>query len=370
MVYSTLLLVSLVTAARAVNDWSKPCLSGVCSYGMSAVIKILSKQSITDASDPPGIDIPDSAGSSSGSLKIWGSQDAISDITTAAGWHILGCASDQLTQDIRLVCNSADTKAAGCSHLFENTGAEGKIVRLPESCGKNAFARVARAWVSEDQSIPPAIAGNIARRDGQQPQVKALRIDTNFAAIDSSKVGAVNFAVKGANIKGAKGDIDTSTVGPQRRSRIYSNNNRGLFDFVGDAIDAIKNLNDFDIDKSKTLSPLSVNKNFNLLNQQLSCPPITASVKIDVDAKANAVATIGVAASGTIIPPKVEDFAVITSLTADLDGSLTMLAGLSGTLDSGKIKIFEIGVPGLDFPGVLTIGPTFEVNAQAIATLD
>lgn len=77
---------------------------------------------------------------------------------------------------------------------------------------------------------------------------------------------------------------------------------------------AIKGLNDFDVDKSKTLKELSVDKNFNLLTQELSCPPITASVKIDVDAKANALATIGVAASGTIIPPKVEDFAVITSM--------------------------------------------------------
>ncbi|KAF8066939.1 hypothetical protein FPV67DRAFT_1417007 [Lyophyllum atratum] len=365
MVYSTLLLISLATATHALNDWTKPCLSGVCSY-----------------------DIPDSAGSSSGSLKIWGSKDAISDITTAAGWEILGCSPDKLSQDIRLVCNSDDSKAAGCSHLYESAGAEGKIVRLPESCGKNAFARVARAWIPEDQSIPASVAGKIVRRDGKQPQVKALTLDTKFDAVDSSKTGPVNFAVKGANIKGAAGDIDTSTVGPSRRSRIYGNNERGLFDFVGDAIDAIKGLNDFDVDKSKTLSPLTVDKNFNLLNQQVSCPPITASLKIDVDAKANAVATIGVAASGTIIPPKVKDFAVITTLTADLDGSVTMVATVSGTLDSGKLKIFEVGVPGLDFPGyvlcakspnprvfiglrsVLTIGPTFEVNAQATAELD
>ncbi|GLB41232.1 hypothetical protein LshimejAT787_0904470 [Lyophyllum shimeji] len=348
MMHSMLaLLVTLATAAHALNDWSKPCLSGVCSY-----------------------DIPHSAGSSSGSLKIWGSKDAISDITTAAGWEILGCSTDKLSQDIRLVCTSDDPKAAGCSHLYESAGAEGKIVRLPESCGKNAFARVARAWIPEDQSIPASVAGKIVRRDGKQPQVKALSLDTKFDAIDTSKTGPVNFALKGANIKGAAGDIDTSTVLPSRRSRIYGNTERGLFDFVGDAVDAIKNLNDFNVDKSQALKPLTVDKNFNLLSKQLSCPPITASLKIDVDAKANAVATVGVAASGTIVPPKVDDFAIITSLTGDLDGSVTMVATASCTLDSGKVKIFEVGVPGLDFPGVLTIGPTFEVNAQASAQLD
>lgn len=29
-----------------------------------------------------------------------------------------------------------------------------------------------------------------------------------------------------------------------------------------------------------------------------------------------------------------------------------------------------MGIPGLDFPGILTIGPTFEINANAVASLD
>jgi hypothetical protein len=46
------------------------------------------------------------------------------------------------------------------------------------------------------------------------------------------RFGTISFAVKGANIPGAAGDIDTSTVG--KRSRIHAN--RGIFSFVGDAI--------------------------------------------------------------------------------------------------------------------------------------
>jgi hypothetical protein len=41
-------------------------------------------------------------------------------------------------------------------------------------------------------------------------------------------------------------------------------------------------------------------------------------------------------------------------LTADLNGSIIMNAGVGGSLDSGKIKLFEVGVPGLDFPGYVT----------------
>ncbi|KAG5638520.1 hypothetical protein H0H81_012157 [Sphagnurus paluster] len=306
------------------------------------------------------------------SVLMWGSKDAISDITTAAGWEIIGCSPDKLSQDIRLVCRDSAPEASGCTHLYSSTGAAGKIVRLPETCGKNAFARVSRAWVPEDQSIPASIAGKVVRRDGAQPQVKALAIDTNFDQVDASKNGPVNFALQGANIQGAAVDIDTSSVGPARRSRIYgaAHAERSLFDFVNKAIDAIKGLNNFDTENSNELSPLSVDKTFNLVDQQLACTSSTSSMKIDVDAKANADANIGVAASGTIVPPKVNDFAIITSLTANIDGAVTMTASASGTLDSGKQKIFEVDVPGVDFPGILTVDPSFVVNAQATAQVD
>ncbi|KAF8877427.1 hypothetical protein BD779DRAFT_1557589, partial [Infundibulicybe gibba] len=75
------LLFVFISFAHAANDWSTPCTSGVCSY-----------------------DLPASAGPSSGTVKIWGSTNAISDITPAAGWQIISCSPDAVNQDIRLVC--------------------------------------------------------------------------------------------------------------------------------------------------------------------------------------------------------------------------------------------------------------------------
>ena len=60
---------------------------------------------------------------------------------------------------------------------------------------------------------------------------------------------------------------------------------------------------------------------------------------------------IGVVAEGAIIPPCVTDFVLTTTMSGEIDGTLKMLAGISGSLDSGEIKIFEVGIPGLDFPG-------------------
>jgi len=38
-----------------------------------------------------------------------------------------------------------------------------------------------------DQSIPSHIARRLVRRDGQTPEVQALALDTNFAAVDPSQ---------------------------------------------------------------------------------------------------------------------------------------------------------------------------------------
>ncbi|KAH9475749.1 hypothetical protein JR316_0011308 [Psilocybe cubensis] len=338
MLSVSFVLISLLAGAFADNDWSKPCFSGVCQY-----------------------DLPATNGSASGTLKIWGSATAISDITTAAGWDILDCSSSSLKQDIRLVCSGNSTD---CAHLYSGTGnnknAVGKLVRLPENCGKSAFAVVTNAYVSQDQSIP----SSLSRRDGKKPTVQGLSIDTSFAAS-----GPVNFAIRAANVPGANGDL---AINPQQQrrsnSRIFG---RGaVSDFVTGAVNDISSLNDFNVDKSTTLSPVDVDKTFNLLDKSISCPPVDASVKVDADTKAHAVASIGVAATGTILPPEVTSFSLIAGLNADLDGTIDLQATASGTLDSGKIQLFEVGIPGLDFPGVLTIGPSFVINGQATATLD
>ncbi|KAF8896684.1 hypothetical protein BD779DRAFT_1433082, partial [Infundibulicybe gibba] len=327
-----------IAVVLADNDWSQPCHSGIC---ILKLIFILS-------------DIPATAGGPSGTLKIWGSPTSISDITPASGWEIIGCSPDALAQNIRLVCQR-------CDHLFQGIGAEGKIVRLPESCGKNAFARVANAWVPADQSIPPSISTRVARRDGQAPTVQALTIDTNFEGVDhQSRTGTVTFAIQGATIPGAAGDIPAPVVGSQRRTRL-AERGFGIGTILGGK---------FCRHQVNSTPALDVDKTFNLLNKTVSCPPITASLKIDVGAKAHALASIGIAASGTFIPPKISSFGIISSVTADLEGSIDLVADVSGTLDSGLITLFEVGIPGLDFPGILSIGPNFQINAEATAVLD
>ncbi|PFH48172.1 hypothetical protein AMATHDRAFT_66125 [Amanita thiersii Skay4041] len=322
-----------VVAVRGENDWSKPCFSGVCSY-----------------------DLPSGNNLNSGTIKIWGSESAISDITTAAGWEILGCDGTTLEQDIRLVCSDSSK----CNHLFKDTGAENTIVRLPESCGKGPFARVARSWISNDQSMPSKLASRLVRRDGSLPKVRALHLDTQFETTSKGQTLNVQFVIRAANIPGANTDIPINN----------SDEKRGFGDFLGGLIDGIKGLNDFDLSKSTNLPPIDINKNDTIFKESISCPPITAGLAVDIDAQAHAQASIGLVVKGTILPPNIDELAIVSNLAAKVNGNLTLTGDVAATIDSGKIKIFELGLPGLDFPGIFSLGPSVQLNTQAKATLD
>jgi hypothetical protein len=230
--------------------------------------------------------------------------------------------------------------------LYENGGAEGKLVRLPENvsqtsllisflhryfspsysqCGKSAFARVAKAWIPDDQSIPSNVAARIVRRDGSTPEVKALTLDTDFSG---TSAGPVGFRVVGVNVPGV--DVSAANTGSSQLGR------RGISDVIGDAINcgfllflshcslfidkslasltAAANATGFDINNSTKLEPFDINQKFNVFNKSLSCGGVDATVSVDVNAGAHVMAAVGLVASGSIFPPDVSEFALTTGL--------------------------------------------------------
>ncbi|PSR71292.1 hypothetical protein PHLCEN_2v12806 [Hermanssonia centrifuga] len=130
----------------------------------------------------------------------------------------------------------------------------------------------------------------------------------------------------------------------------------------------------FNVDKSSTTT-INVSQPFTVLNQYEKCaashnsPAFEAGIKITVDAKAHADVTYGIVAQGSIVPPKVTEFGLFADFDATLDGTLNVDALASISLHSGTVKVFEVGLPGLDFPGVLSLGPTFQLNAEATAAV-
>ncbi|KAJ7246984.1 hypothetical protein C8J57DRAFT_1359761 [Mycena rebaudengoi] len=338
--FPTVLLLAFVSAALAQNnDWTKPCDQGECFY-----------------------DLPEADGVS-GTMRIWGDVTAIADLTKASGWTIMDCDANTMAQDIRIVCTG---EAEQCDTLFQGpTGATDTIVRLPQNCGQMPFARVARDWVHEDQSVPVEVARQLSRRQ-DAPPVLGVALDTNFEAVDPAN-GEVNVAVSGTTVPGQAGDLTVTPPPPTPRRRSRHAERRGLFSFIEDAF---KKFNSFDKEVTKSLPPLDVDKNFPIFDQSIDCPPVQASIKASVDAKAHAVISLGMSAVGKIVPPSLSEFGVFVGLDADLSGTLNLAGSATGNIDSGLIDIFQVGIPGLDFPGILTIGPTFKIQAQATASLD
>jgi len=80
---------------------------------------------------------------------------------------------------------------------------------------------------------------------------------------------------------------------------------------------------------TKDLPPIDINKDFPILNQSLSCSGFSASVKADVVAKAHAVISVGVATTGTIVPPNISEFGLFVGMDATFAGTLNLAASAS-----------------------------------------
>jgi hypothetical protein len=153
----------LPVLTRAANDWSTPC-TGSCAY-----------------------ETGDGTTTAWGSILIDGASEAVSDISTAAGWSIMDCNStSQDAQEIRIVCHNP---GPGCDHLFQG-GAVDTIVRLPEECADAPFARVVNVTTSTNQTLSPDIAKRVAtrrRRRSSPPEVMVMAIDYNFTLLPASR---------------------------------------------------------------------------------------------------------------------------------------------------------------------------------------
>ncbi|KAJ7023264.1 hypothetical protein C8F04DRAFT_1134894 [Mycena alexandri] len=331
MLGSVLIIVPFLAGIQAANDWNIPCVKGQCSY-----------------------DLPQTtAAPASGTMKIWGSENAITDITPAAGWQILGCDPAALSQNVRLVCMDEDDPGSLCGHLYQTTGAVNKIVRLPGNCGASAFARVANAWTSEDQSIPATVKARLVRRTGT-PTVNALAIDTNWDAADWSKTGMVNISINAANFPGAATSIQTPAA-PRGGRRSFSSN---------DVVPRFSDSKTFDI------KPVQFSKQKNLFNASLGCGPITGSVNVDVTANVNAQPSLTFTIEGSLFPPEFTTFSVVAAISGNAGGTVDLTADVTGQVDSGKITLFSSTIPGLGIPGIIEVGPIFEVDAQFVGELE
>ncbi|KAF9813361.1 hypothetical protein IEO21_05653 [Rhodonia placenta] len=272
----------------------------------------------------------DLSGNVTGTLYITGNTSAISDLTEAAGWNILDCNSTSGAQDIRAVCTNS---TAGCNNLFEG-GAIGTIVRLPEDCGTMPFARVANIWDHENQTSSVLTRRSRFFRLLNTSSVKGITLDTNFSAVDPQQNGNVTFEFQGASIPSAEDSFQDS----RRSLDIFSKFTKNV---------------------TEQVPPITIDKEETLFNQPVDCDTdvtidgvsvTSCSLQVGMDVNANVSAFYGVSVSGSVVPPKLDDLTLFTVATP-------------------SVELFQVGIPGLDIPGILSIGPTFQVDAQGIVNV-
>lgn len=156
--------------------------------------------------------------------------------------------------------------------------------------------------------------------------------------------------LEGANVPGQEGDAVPADSPPSTflNTRLAQLQDRGLWDWIENAFNSVYfypacNLwlmlftewNNWDETVTKNLTPLNVDKSYNLFDLSISCPAnggniaYYATLRADLYGKAYTTIVIGAAAKGTIIPPKINEFGLFAKLNGYADGKFALVGTAS-----------------------------------------
>ncbi|KAG5640943.1 hypothetical protein DXG03_006595, partial [Asterophora parasitica] len=214
------------------------------------------------------------------------------------------------------------------------------------------------------------------------PDVLVLR-ENWFAYLKPT--GQISIAIAGSTVPGLEGNL--TVIPPVGEA---SESPRAVDSWIGHAVEKF---NSFDKSVTTTVPPIDISKNYPLFSKSLSCagpPPFNTSISANADVNAHANISLGVAAVGTIVPPRLTQFSAFVGLDADIRNSITLVGNTIGAADSGRLTLYQAILPTLDFPGyvqliltssspkkspdvlapsLLTVGPSFKIFGQATANV-
>ncbi|KAM5537467.1 hypothetical protein V8D89_008794 [Ganoderma adspersum] len=291
-----------------------------------------------------------------------------------AGWTVLDCDDSSGRTNICLACHDPSL----CQHLYLN-GAKNTAVRLPNQCGSDSFAFVVREWDHEDQSIPESKRSALVRRDGTMPAVKGMSLASKLEQPELSQHGEVSFFLQASSIPG----LGDRLLASPHAGRHSGSRTRWVSDSTVELREVHANLTTGQWDVNHSEGPTKfvgdTNGTKELFSYSLPCPifasdhtSASGGANFGVAGRMNGTMSYGVVAAGVfgIHDPNVTEFSLFVDLDADIQGMLDIGANLTGTITSPDLTLFEIGIPSLDYPKILSIGPTFSVIARADATLE
>ncbi|KAJ7042147.1 hypothetical protein C8F04DRAFT_1252131 [Mycena alexandri] len=244
---------------------------------------------------------------------------------------------------------------------------DGKAARCPQAL----FGELLN-WVHQNQTLPPALASQLRRRDGELPQVWGMRIDPDFNPVDLSQACKLRDHGLTASVPGnpALPTQQSLRASPARSNRPL----RYLCPPAG-------------VSRIQFLQSERHAKASRGFDEKISCPAVgkipafEASVSGSVDACIVANVSLAVTArelhqirrrgrSRCGFRGHAEPVRLCRGAIHTLQKRLLSLAIPQATLDSGQLTLLSVGIRGLDFPGMLTIGPSFQVEAEVSGTAD
>jgi len=97
----------------------------------------------------------------------------------------------------------------------------------------------------------------------------------------------------------------------------------------------------FDENRTLNLPFIEFSKTFNVLSANIQCALVEASVNVDVGAEVDAQVSLSVVTSGSIIPPKLDEFGVITGDLNPLPRIFSGLIGMTG-IDANLLGSLDV----------------------------
>ncbi|KAJ8454382.1 hypothetical protein ONZ45_g19331 [Pleurotus djamor] len=358
------ILAAALSLAAPANDWSKPCFEGECAY------------------ENPHPQV-------SSVFKLRGHPKALTDITPAAGWVIL---DSMTTRDATMysvimvpkINSSASLRVVDMAHLLES--------QAPKSLRTKQFLDMLITKSRGEMVFPPV--------------VHILSIDTNFAAVDMSKVGQVEMAFQGINIPDVDANFNFADFDPfgwlgQRFNELgntISNTAKDVAKAVTTTVNKIgegvsnawktvkgvvenlpKTLQDattFNVNTElvpeKTIELHGNNSRIIDIQHEPSCnAAFGGGLSVVMTGDALAQLTVGFTMKGHVFPlPAVDEFHFAFDINAEIDTKLNISAHIHGNFQSKRLTVFELGIPIFSVPGVFEVGPWIQLDTQAKAHLD
>uniref|UniRef100_A0A8H7XJL8 Chitinase n=1 Tax=Psilocybe cubensis TaxID=181762 RepID=A0A8H7XJL8_PSICU len=303
-----------------------------------------------DESAPNGGDAAND--NSFGLLALDGPSNLLSSVGISSDWVILGCQDNS---------DTLQTVTAFCS-------AKNTIVKMPPGCG-GTFARLAHLEINPDMTVPDTHAG----RKPEANPVYEMHFDYNFHLIWRSETrtaddGEVLLRADVTTLPGYWAEIDTADPGSSVRRDLEER-------WFGGFDDWLKRLTKV---KSDTSADLVMQKSFSsvLFSASQHCESedgtLTFDASISVTAQGNARAHLnyGFYLEGSLFPLNVDSAYVYANSDASASLGFAVTGRAELQYDTGRIPLVpELAWPGLKWPGIITVGPTFNIYGQIIGQL-